>query len=340
MESNKIIRKLKGFESFVKASKAESAKAGRPRIPVLADMVLWRILYGFNALDYQVYGFSKNRDPEIRKSFMSSRNWAEICNNVNASTPDKGFDMFKKSEAAGVLKKYFYRDILILEDSSREEIFAYFEKHPHFFAKQDISYAGKGVFPIDVNKFSGLMEVYAWLYENDITLLEETVIQHPVLEKVSPGCVATVRITTVVTPEEEVLSFSPLLRMGEGEVGHIISGQFYAPLNEEGVIFAPAFKQDGDYDSRGGDFLDYHPSTGEKLVGFTVPHYKKAEEMCKEMALEIKSYPFIGWDIGITEEGPVLLEGNKFPANDIIQVYKYHPQERGLYYEVKNALGL
>lgn len=337
---NKLQIKYEGLLSFLKGSKAESIKAERPRLPVLADMLYWRARYGFDALDYQVYGFAKNRDPEIRKSFMSSRDWAAICNQVNKTTPEKGFDMFKKSQVARVLKEDFRRDILILEDASREEIFAFFEKHPHFFAKQDTSYAGKGVFSLETKDFAGPMEVYVWLLEHKITLLEEAILQHPLLDSVSPGCVGTVRITTVVSPQGEVSFYSPLLRMGEGQVDRIISGQFYAPLDEEGVIFAPAFKQDGDFELRGGDFLSHHPSTGVELVGFQVPFFKEAMELCRQMALKVKSYPFIGWDLAITEEGPVLLEGNKFPANDIIQVYKYHPQERGLYHEITQALGL
>lgn len=338
--TNKLQVKYEGLVSFLKGSKAESKKAGRARLPVLADMLYWRVRYGFDALDYQVYGFAKNRNPDIRKSFMSSRTWAKVCNTVNASTPEKGFDMFKKSQVARILKDDFRRDILILEDSTREEIMAFFEKHPLFFAKQDTSYAGKGVFPIETKDFKGPMEVYLWLLENEITLLEEAIVQHPILDTVSPGCVATVRITTVVSPDGEVSFYSPLLRMGEGDVDHIISGQFYAPLDDEGVIFAPAFKQDGDFELRGGDFLSHHPHTGTELVGFKVPFYKEAKQMCHDMALKVKSYPFIGWDLAITEEGPALLEGNKFPANDIIQVYKYHPQERGLYHEITKALGL
>lgn len=339
--NEKIAIKYEGIKSFIKGSKAEAIKAGKPRPLVFVDMIKWRVKYGFDALDYQVYGFAKNWDPEIRKTFMSSNKWAEICNYVNALTPDKHFDLFKKSDVARTLKNYFKRDILVIEDASKDEIFGFIEKHPVFFAKQDESYAGIGVFKIDNSKFKNQMEIYLWLLDNHVVLLEESIIQHPELEKISPGCVGTLRFTTVVTPEEEVRFYSSLIRMGEGEVDRIISGQFYALVDDEtGRIVKSAYKQDGDFNQRGGDFLDHHPFTGQELVGFQIPFYKEALEMVREMALKIKEYPFIGWDMAVSENGPMLLEANKFPANDIIQVYKYHPEEKGLYYDIVEALGI
>lgn len=336
----KIAIKYDGVKSFIKGSEAEAIKAQKARPVVLFDMVKWRIKYGFDALDYQVYGFAKNWDPEIRKTFMSSKKWAEICNYVNALTPDKTFDLFKKSHAARVLKDYFKRDILVLEDSNKEQVMD-FIKHDVFFAKQDESYAGLGVFRVAREDFKNTMEIYLWLLKNHIVLLEDQIIQHPELEKISPDCVGTLRFTTAVSPNDEVHFFSSLMRMGEGNVDHIVSGQFYALVDDEtGKIAKPAFKQDGDFDQRGGDFLENHPFTGQKLVGFEIPFYKEAMEMVKEMAIKIKEYPFIGWDIAVSEEGPMLIEANKFPANDIIQVYKYHPEEKGLYFDIIKALGI
>lgn len=74
------------------------------------------------------------------------------------------------------------------------------------------------------------------------------------------------------------------------------------------------------------------PSTGLSFSGFKVPYYKDAENLVikahKNVFYELKH---IGWDVGITNSGPVLIEANSgadmFAAQMICRPFNYYDDE-------------
>ena len=42
--------------------------------------------------------------------------------------------------------------------------------------------------------------------------------------------------------------------------------------------------------------------------------------MVKNAAKKSKHVRYVGWDVGLSVHGPVLVEGNQFPGHDIYQV--------------------
>lgn len=56
--------------------------------------------------------------------------------------------------------------------------------------------------------------------------------------------------------------------------------------------------------------IERHPITGEALVGFQLPQWSEARELAIRAAKVFHGTRAVGWDIGVTDQGPVLLEGN------------------------------
>ena len=54
----------------------------------------------------------------------------------------------------------------------------------------------------------------------------------------------------------------------------------------------------------------HHPVTGVKIIGFKIPFWQESLQMAKDAALHNKKNRSIGWDIAVTNDGPVLIEGN------------------------------
>ena len=54
-------------------------------------------------------------------------------------------------------------------------------------------------------------------------------------------------------------------------------------------------------------YYDRNIVTGFKFKGFKFPYFKESVNLCIEAAHRCKN-PFIGWDVAITENGPVLIE--------------------------------
>ncbi len=81
----------------------------------------------------------------------------------------------------------------------------------------------------------------------------------------------------------------------------------YTYINDEGIVYAEAIDH--------MDNIYYeHPISKEKIVGFNVPMFKEAVEMVKEAATVVPEMGYIGWDVAISEKGPVIVEGNCFPG--------------------------
>ena len=51
-----------------------------------------------------------------------------------------------------------------------------------------------------------------------------------------------------------------------------------------------------------------------------MPYWNEAKEMVKRAAKLSTHVRYVGWDVGMSEKGPVLIEGNQFPGHDIYQV--------------------
>ena len=81
----------------------------------------------------------------------------------------------------------------------------------------------------------------------------------------------------------------------------------YTFVDNNGVVLAPAIDQDDNY-------FEKHPLTNEKIVGFKVPLFNEAVELVRKAALIVPDMAYVGWDVAIGEDKPILVEGNWFPG--------------------------
>jgi len=63
-----------------------------------------------------------------------------------------------------------------------------------------------------------------------------------------------------------------------------------------------------------------HPDTGADLVGLKVPAWDAVRGRALEGARALSHFAILGWDIGIAEHGPVVVEANEAPDLTLIQV--------------------
>jgi hypothetical protein len=71
-------------------------------------------------------------------------------------------------------------------------------------------------------------------------------------------------------------------------------------------------------DSRLG-WLDRHPDTGAEIVGRALPQWKEIKALAIQAHRAFDDRVIVGWDIGVTEQGPLVVEGNSSPDLDIVQ---------------------
>lgn len=139
----------------------------------------------------------------------------------------------------------------------------------------------------------------------------QVIRQHEKINAIHSKSVNTIRIISLVTPEKEVDLICSFMRFGVGDnvVDNSASGGFFVPVIQELGELNP----EGYYTlSFGGNKLDRHPESGFRFEGYKIPFF---EEACQEVVKAVKLMPdrFIGWDIAISQEGPVIIEANSDP---------------------------
>ncbi len=80
--------------------------------------------------------------------------------------------------------------------------------------------------------------------------------------------------------------------------------------------------------ARGSTRLDWpvmksytnHPSRGVTIDGREVPYWQETLELVKQAHKSLLLLKIIGWDVGITDRGPILVEANSTSDVDLLQV--------------------
>lgn len=63
-----------------------------------------------------------------------------------------------------------------------------------------------------------------------------------------------------------------------------------------------------------------HPRTGKTIVGVQLPYWQEVVELVQKAHHSIDSLHTVGWDVAITDDGPVIVEANWRYDIDILQV--------------------
>lgn len=131
--------------------------------------------------------------------------------------------------------------------------------------------------------------------------------QHPRMHALHPDSLNTARVVTQVTADGKVDIVGCILRMGVGiNTDNLSTGGIACPVDiATGQVTGPGVS----FDITKGEF-ETHPTTGVTLNGFQIPHWNAVTELCRTTATEFLPNRSVGWDVAVTEDGPVLIEGN------------------------------
>ena len=205
-------------------------------------------------------------------------------------------------------EKYLGRDCIDLRECSEEEKLEYIKKHKKFVGKQNFSERAKKFSLYDTEKQTP-EEILKEIENNNQTLLEGYIVQHKEMALIYPHSVNTLRIHTASNGQEVECFIKPKLRMGSNMSvvdANAENGSYRAVLNEDGSVCMAAFMDEMNNVKK----ADKHHDTNVNFAEVKVPYVKEAIEMVKEAALCFPELPYIGWDVAITQDGPVIVEGN------------------------------
>jgi D-alanine-D-alanine ligase-like ATP-grasp enzyme len=82
------------------------------------------------------------------------------------------------------------------------------------------------------------------------------------------------------------------------------SGGLLCKLSEQGTIVYSLDKKER-------QSYTHHPTTNHPLIGFTIPRWEEAKALALQLALHIPSVRYCGWDLALTANGWIMIEGNE-----------------------------
>ena len=318
---------FKRMSMYADRSRQES---GRLKAVILADMIICSFKYGVGYQDYYLFGFANYRKPEQRRSFMTMNDNIQLVRRFNDPKDKMIFE--DKPSFDETFSDMLGRDFVNIGKASEDEIKEFVGKNRVFFAKTADGYGGFGV-----KRYEGLEPEKALevIRENHFNLLEQPIVQHEKMSELNGTSVNSLRIVTLLGDEGDVNIMYALVRVGRSgsDVDNVSSGGMYAPIGKNGEITAKAFCD------KTGEYYEKHPDTGVVFKGFAIPMYERCIELVTEAAKRVPTVRYVGWDVGVTENGPVLIEGNTFPGYDMCQNHGHISEGLGILPAFENILG-
>lgn len=187
------------------------------------------------------------------------------------------------------------------------------------FCKMLTSYGGKDIFKIDIRNselfINNVPSNYPSLQKklsHGIFVLQETIKQHSELDNINPNCLNTLRIITIDSGND-ISVLGGFIRIGVGKniVDNTAQGNLVCGINRDGTLFTEASDQLSDK-----KWITLHPDSGIRFKGLPIPFYNESLNLCIDLHKTFGYFFIIGWDIAITETGPVIIEGN--PLHDLL----------------------
>lgn len=140
-------------------------------------------------------------------------------------------------------------------------------------------------------------------------IIQNVLEQHEKLKSFGTRSVNTIRLVTIKGTSGEVFVFSAFLRLGasaESFVDNRATGGLGVGINlNNGTLMKYGFPHD-----KFGVKHSEHPYSHVRFEGFQLPFWTETIQLVKKAHKQFYELQSIGWDVAITNRGPVLLEGN------------------------------
>jgi hypothetical protein len=150
-------------------------------------------------------------------------------------------------------------------------------------------------------------------------LLQPRLRNHPDFAGINLGALSTFRVVTALDEQEQPELIGAVLRMpsrADSAVDNFHAGGIAAPVDAATGRLGPASDMGLKPTTR---WHDVHPVTGGRITGRIVPYWPEVIALVREAHAKLGDRVVIGWDVAVLEDGPVIVEANGLPDQDILQ---------------------
>lgn len=213
-----------------------------------------------------------------------------------------------------VFAQYYGRKCLLSQEITRDELDGLAGEAGKVVYKPISKGSGTGVRIIKAATAQERDEAFSKLRALPRGIVEEWIQQHEVLNTLNPGAVSIVRFYSVCTPAGCYL-FAPVLTTA---ITRSIANGCQDALTaiadiRTGLVITDAVDQNKLTECK------THPVTGTPFKGLQLPYWDETIAMMKKVVPQAWYISNIGWDVAITDHGPVLVEANTIPGFNTAQ---------------------
>ena len=318
---------------MLETAKMLHKKTGKSKMWLLQDMVKCALKYNAGYMDYKIAAMYNLNDAQRRTVITRG-----ISNSIVRRMNDKAYwhNFDDKTTFNTLFSDQVGRKWIKVDESLTADALADFLRDlPSVLYK-----------PLEGSSGVGIVKFEKKDWENDIPaflkkvqdmgagLLEELLIQHPDMARLCPTSVNTVRIATLLGDKQEGIVYA-FLRIGNGKVmDNVDQGGMAARVDlASGRLLTVAA-------DKAGNVFDKHPITGTPIIGFTIPYFEEAKQMCLTAMHKVPQVRFVAWDVAITADGPRFIEGNSFPSHAVPQFAAHYPDGIGILPEFRKFIDI
>ncbi len=303
----------------------------KSKLQIFVDLLVWFFRYGEVNTFYYVYGFDRESGVDF-SHYMPYCNFRRIRDSQNLKS--KGGhrynyvcilrDKLVFSQFASSLNFPTPKTIATCDQESitwldglntvpLSTLFPASERRFSGFCKPVTGMRGKGAFPLRLENrklFIGDDEVTLDQLRSRLDgqyLIQERIQQHPNMGSLHLSSINTIRLITFNSGGNVVI-FSAALRVGTAgrSVDNWAAGGIVLGID----LGSGRLRTDGLYKPGYGGRVQQHPQTQVIFSGFEVPYFGEAVALARKFHTFLGGIHSIGWDIAVTEAGPVIVEGN------------------------------
>ena len=297
------------YKRFYNDLKELSKTNGKSPIFMFIDTAVSTLVLGSGLQDYLNYKFYEKSFKE-RKEYISIGYMAKAYETL---APIKYSEFISnKANFHKNYSKFVKRECISAEDSF-EKFEEFLKNNKYFVYKPLRGLAGANVKKMCADEIESKEDLYQEIKEEKC-LIEQLIIQDETWGSLSPNSINTIRIVTTAVGEDIKIIFAGA-RIGSGKT---IADNFHQ--GGQGVLVDI---EKGTLTGNGIDKLlneSQNSITGIKFDGFRIPYWNEIKEMVIEAAKVNPNIHIVGWDVSISKDGPLIIEGNRGPGFDLVQV--------------------
>ena len=297
------------YKRFYNDLKVLSKTTHKPAWFMFLDTAVCTLRYGSGLQDYLNFRFYEKKHAQ-RKTYVSIGYLDKVItklSNIKWSPYISNKANFHKNYG-----KFTRRDFFD-PDGGYEAFEAFLDRNQEFIYKPQIGKCGEEVAKYVTAEIADRKAFYERVMANK-AVIEEVVKQHPAWAALCPTSVNTIRIITGAAKGQSWVIFAATrIGSGKGVVDNFHMGGSSVLIDmETGKLTGTGF------DKKLNEHT--HSATGVYYEGYPVPYWEEIKALCLEAALVNDQIHFVGWDVAVTPNGPLLIEGNRGSGFDLPQI--------------------